>query len=310
MSIISDDNSRCLLIVEVKHSAKSLAALNDGIVCSTHGTSSDQRVIQPLVIVLLVVVRHVFTNCTTQRRLPKENHSPQAFILYRADESLRIRIQIGRHRRQPNDLRPALFHKPPELLCILCPDQRSGSASKQAPHFPRHKVSVHLQHPHFIWLRRNACNMHGTICDAEQHVVCHQPPRRPHLHTEEVARSQDLPMGLQERRPSRALAAFRRRLNAVSPQHIGYGPASYLVAQISQRPLNSGVAPTSILLGHTHDQRRDLTHDDRTTGTTPPAEVPFLCNLESMPSHQGVWGYKSAKFQQDFMPYRLCFPRK
>jgi hypothetical protein len=43
---------------------------------------------------------------------------PRHSSLDRAHESLRIRNQIGRHRRQPDDLHPGLPHQPPELLRV------------------------------------------------------------------------------------------------------------------------------------------------------------------------------------------------
>jgi hypothetical protein len=46
-------------------------------------------------IALLVVVRHVFSDRSTQRRLPHEYHLAEALILYRANESLRISIRKG-----------------------------------------------------------------------------------------------------------------------------------------------------------------------------------------------------------------------
>ena len=44
------------------------------------GYPSDQPVLQPLMITLLVVVTHILTNGPTQRRLPEEDHPIQTFV--------------------------------------------------------------------------------------------------------------------------------------------------------------------------------------------------------------------------------------
>src|ERR1700680_1354201 len=117
-------------------------------------------------------------------------------------------------------------------------------------------------------------------------------------------------MCLEKGRPRRSFAALRRRLNNIALQYIGNRPAANLVAQVGQRSLNAGVAPTRIFLRHAHDQLRDVTHDARSARTTPVGEVPLLRNQAPMPPQQGIRRDYGVEFKQGFAPYRLSFARQ
>ena len=66
-----------------------------------------------------MVMLHVFGNSSAQRCLPDEDHPIQAFVFDRAYETLSIRIQIRRHRWQPDDLGSTIPNQPAKLLRIL-----------------------------------------------------------------------------------------------------------------------------------------------------------------------------------------------
>ena len=57
-------------------------------------TGFDERVAQPLVIALSMVMRKEFPNRVTQRFLTEEDHSIEALFLDRSDEAFDVRVQI------------------------------------------------------------------------------------------------------------------------------------------------------------------------------------------------------------------------
>src|SRR6476469_5900529 len=167
------------------------------------------------------------------------------------------RVQVRRHRRQPDNLSSTLPHKPPELLGVLrVPINNQVTLGSERTALVVDKISAHLQHPRFTWPCGDACNLHNAVgkADHEQQVVSYQAPRRPYLHREEIAGGQHLPVRLQERRPRGAPAALGCRLDAVALQHVAHSPTTYLVTQIRQCALNSGIAPSRVLLRHANDQ--------------------------------------------------------
>ena len=69
--------------------------MNNAVIRGTSEVVPDQLILKPLVITFRVVMRYVLRDRSTQRRVPNENHLPQAFLLDRAYKALRIGIQIG-----------------------------------------------------------------------------------------------------------------------------------------------------------------------------------------------------------------------
>ena len=117
-------------------------------------------------------------------------------------------------------------------------------------------------------------------------------------------------MRLKESRPCRSLAPLRRRLDAAALQHIGYRPATDPVAQVAQRPLNPGVSPTRIVLGHAHNQSGDLLHDPWPPRPAPVHEIPFLGDQSSVPAQQSIRRNDRLQFQQGLASHCLGFPRE
>jgi hypothetical protein len=85
--------------IEVQHSTESLTPLHPCFLHRQSGSGLEQSVLDALVIALRVIVHYEFGDGTTQRSLPYENHSLQAFLLDRAHEALRMGIQIRRSGR-------------------------------------------------------------------------------------------------------------------------------------------------------------------------------------------------------------------
>ena len=146
--------------------------------------------------------------------------------------------------------------------------------------------------------------------DIEHDVVGDQTSRRPYLDTEEVARSQDLPMRLEERRPPHMLAALRGGLDAIVAKDIGHGPAPYPVPHIRQSILYARVSSPRILFSHPHDEFTDLAHDAGTARTTTVIEVPLLRDELPMPSHQRIRIDDRVEFEKRIAPDSLRLPRK
>src|SRR6476661_1980308 len=108
-----------------------------------------------------VVMGHELTNRSTQRRLSNEDHPIQTFVFDCAHESLRVGVQVRRHRRQPDNLRSTLLHKPPELRGVLRVSiNNQVTLGSERTALLVAKISAHLQHPRFTWPCGDACNLH------------------------------------------------------------------------------------------------------------------------------------------------------
>jgi hypothetical protein len=86
--------SRRFAVVEVEHSTEPPAPVYWRIMRSYSRVPVDQFVAEALMISFPVLMVRVFGHRATQRRLPNEDHPIQAFVLDRANKSLRICIQV------------------------------------------------------------------------------------------------------------------------------------------------------------------------------------------------------------------------
>jgi len=75
--------------------AEPWAAMYRPLVRSNARHFSNQFIVQPLRVAFHVIMLHEVRHCTTQRRLPNNNHPIQAFFFERAYEAPGICIQIG-----------------------------------------------------------------------------------------------------------------------------------------------------------------------------------------------------------------------
>src|SRR5262249_57024612 len=83
--------------------------------------------------------------------------------------------------------------------------------------------------------------------------------------------------------------AVRGRLEAVVAEDRRDRAARNLVIEVRQGTLDPRVAPGAMLLGHAHDQRSDLVHDRRASGTTTRTAVELLADESPVPRQQRVW---------------------
>ena len=93
-------------------------------------------------------------------------------------------------------------------------------------------------------------------------------------------------------------------------QYIGHSPTTNTVAQVAQRPLNPGVSPARIVLGHAHNQSGDLLHDPWPPRPAPVHEIPLLGNQPSMPAQQSIGRNERVQFEQGLTSHYLGFSRQ
>ena len=101
--------------------------------------------------------------------------------------------------------------------------------------------------------------------NGEQNIIGHQAPLGEHLDCNEVDSGQDRHMGFNELSPSRVLAPFRRRIDAVRPETIADRLIGNLVTQVGQRSHDPIVSPARVLASHLGDQRLKLRRDSGPT---------------------------------------------
>jgi hypothetical protein len=91
----------CGTIVVAENPTDSLTASNRPN-CRPRRRAVDQRIADPLVIALGMIVRDVLTNQPTEVPLAKREHPIQAFLFDRSHEAFCIRVAVRRGRRRPH----------------------------------------------------------------------------------------------------------------------------------------------------------------------------------------------------------------
>ncbi len=94
-------------MVETKHPAKPLGALDGARRRFDAVTRLDQPIVDPLMIPLPVIVSGVLASGLSQRPFAEEDHSIETLLLDRPDESLGVGVQVGRTRAIQKLGRPA-----------------------------------------------------------------------------------------------------------------------------------------------------------------------------------------------------------
>ena len=93
----------------------------------------EQRVPEPLMVALSVIMMDELRDGTTQRWLTEEDHPLQALALDRQNKSFDISVQIRRTVRQPNDVRSGVLEQIAKLrgeLLVAVQDEESLTAQK------------------------------------------------------------------------------------------------------------------------------------------------------------------------------------
>ena len=125
--------------------------------------------------------------------------------------------------------------------------------------------------------------------DHDQQVERDETSQAPDLDGEEVGGRKAFPVGLEERAPSSSFAPLWRRIDSVLLEDLGHGRAGDPVAQISQRTLDSRVAPARRFPGNTNREICDLLRHGWPPCVSPfGAVVPLLGNQSSMPAENRV----------------------
>ena len=100
---VSADSPGGLSVIVAQHSTESMSPID--LVESRHARrQASAAVFQSLVIPLAVVVAHVLCDRVPKRCPAEEDHPTQTFFLYGSDKSFGECVQIGRTRRQSNDM--------------------------------------------------------------------------------------------------------------------------------------------------------------------------------------------------------------
>ena len=94
-------------MIEIEHAAESLAPSDRAAPVCERAVFLQQSITETLMIALTMIVRHVMGQRTLKRGPAEEDHPIEAFSLHRANESLRISIQI-RPRKQMSQPQSAL----------------------------------------------------------------------------------------------------------------------------------------------------------------------------------------------------------
>ena len=107
-------DSRCRAMVETKHPAEALGALDGGRRRFAVVTTFDQPIIEPLMIPLPVIVSGVLASGLSKRPFAEEDHAIETFIFDRSDESLGVGVQVRGTVGQSDDFDAGILQEIPE----------------------------------------------------------------------------------------------------------------------------------------------------------------------------------------------------
>src|SRR6516165_4115071 len=122
------------------------------------------------------------------------------------------------------------------------------------------EVPGHLTHPQPLRLPGDSPDLHPSTrqVDEEEHQEPRQTLAGPGLEGEKVRRHDHITMPGEKLLPGGFPLTLRSRFQPVLLQNAGNRAARHLMAQISERSLDSPVAPIAVLSGHADHQLLDL----------------------------------------------------
>ena len=158
----------------------------------------DQRVPEPLMVALSMIMMHELSDGPAQRSLTEEDHPLQALALARQNKYFDVSVQIRRTVRQPNDVSSGVLEQVAKLrgeLLVAVQDEESLAAQKAVERVS--EISTDLHHERAVRPGSDSGNVHFSRreLDDDEHVVGHEPADRGDLDGEEVGRSNGFPMG-------------------------------------------------------------------------------------------------------------------
>jgi len=107
-----------LPVVVIQHSTNPPARLHGPSFWRPCTARNDDPIAQSLMVSFEMVMCNEFSNRVSQRIFTKENHLLQTTFFDRADESLRVCVQIRRTRRQLNGLDANVSQNAQKLWCV------------------------------------------------------------------------------------------------------------------------------------------------------------------------------------------------
>ena len=237
-----------------------------------------------------VIVSGVFQGGSAKRPFAEENHSTETLVLDRSDESFGVGVQVGRARRQTDDLDAGVIQEISERrseLGIPVQDQELLFCEEAINRIS--DISSDLQHPGFIRVGSDPgdLNLPRRQLNNEEDIESDEATRCLDLDGEEVRRGDHVPMGLEKLAPGRSFASLWSGIDAVFPEDVGDGRPTNAVADVQQRALNSRVSPARVLSGHSHGEIGDGSHDSR-SALASSLVGPLRSDELTVPSKNGV----------------------
>src|ERR1700687_4308978 len=127
-----------------------------------------------------MIMRHEVFDGMTKRRLSEEDHPAQAFLFYRAHETLRESIQVGRSRRQADDFDAVAHEDAAESIGVFgVPIEDEVSLAAKKPFVNICEIARRLHHPWSIGVRGGSSDVHGPgrDVDKEEEIVRDETPQ-------------------------------------------------------------------------------------------------------------------------------------
>ena len=91
----SESYSGSLAVVVVQQPAETFPPMHFAFAARMLRLGTDQRIVQPLVVALAMVMRHEFSSRFPHRALTEQDHPLQTRFLDRPYKPFRVRVQIG-----------------------------------------------------------------------------------------------------------------------------------------------------------------------------------------------------------------------
>jgi len=216
-------------LIEVEESAKPFAATDGTRAVGRSGRWKGNDIAEALVIPFGVIMRDELPDRSPQMTLAEWDDVPQAFLLNRANESFRERVQIRSPSRQQQELHARRIQETFEMRRVerIAIDNQIARAPERSGDGVR-EIARDLCHPLPVRLARDARNVDAARfqIDHEQHEVTHEATDRQNLDADKSAAA------------IAPQCAFRNVLQGIVFPRSGAGsiPCSLRIRAIVERP--------------------------------------------------------------------------
>ena len=146
----------------------------------------------------------------------------------------------------------------------------------------------------------------------DEDVERSQTVSRPYFHGGEVDGRDGIPVGLKECFPGGLVLANWCRFDAVLLEDVSDRAVGNLVAEISEGPLDTVVAPSGVFLGKAENESSHAIGNRRSSRSSPPAlaVVPFRGDEASVPAQNRVWCHDGGQLGERLAPMGLALDRE